>query len=242
MRRSHPRSAVEFVVDEKFSKKSGRLQTFTSTWNALTGRSTTKADDLYVVLASCLDFKLRQLRNFDTVEEKMQRIIFSFSELPFSLFFNVGEGLKSDQHHYNSWLPAAIGNQLLYPESTFAFPNRKISKYSDQGTRLELKIEPELALYSIDCAIPQLDQFTISTEGGVYQICPSLAPTDKFRRDSFVATCIVIENRSTPVDGKLRGACFYILNMQNSLPRATIGGASVEMVYCCPLFVIALDG
>lgn len=35
------------------------VDSFVSTWNSLAGRSTTQAEDLYIVLASCLDFKLR---------------------------------------------------------------------------------------------------------------------------------------------------------------------------------------
>ena len=239
--RKQIRSVVELLENQTFSKNSERLEAFISTWNALAGRSTTKADDLYVVLGSCLNFKLRQFRKFNTPEETMQRIIFSFSELPFSLFFNYGERLNSDGHHFNRWLPTAVGRQLLLPGSTFILPHPKISKYSDQGTRLQLKLGPELALYLSNCAIPQLDQFTISTDQGVYEIYPSLAPTDTFQRNGFIATCVVMENFSTSAEGKLKGACFYVLSIQNPT-QASTGGALIEMVYCCPLVIIALEG
>lgn len=152
--RKHTLSTIEFLVEKTSLKKSRELEAFISTWNALAGRSTTKPEDLYIVLASCLDFKLRQLRKFETSEDKMQRIIFSFSELPFSLYFNPGERLNSGGHHYNRWLPTAIGYDLLLPGSTFSLPHPKISKYSDKGTHLKLTIGPELALFLIDCTIP----------------------------------------------------------------------------------------
>ena len=71
-------------------KRFTETDNFISSWYALAGRSTTKAEGLYVVLASCLDFKLCQLRSFPTSAEKMQRMIFSFQELPFPLFSTMG--------------------------------------------------------------------------------------------------------------------------------------------------------
>ena len=54
-------------------------------WNWLAGRSTTTPEDLYVVLTSCLRFKLKQLNNFATPEEKWKSMLFSFPALPFFL-------------------------------------------------------------------------------------------------------------------------------------------------------------
>jgi hypothetical protein len=136
------------------------VESFISTWNGLAGRSTTKAEDLYVVLASCLGFKLRQFRAIKSLEEKVQHMLFSFQELPLSLFFNSGPRLNPAGNHHNRWVPTQVSRHLLESGSTFVLPSPDISKYSDQGMRLEFKPRPllgqELSVLLVDQVIGPL--------------------------------------------------------------------------------------
>jgi hypothetical protein len=147
-----------------------------STWNGLAGRSTTKTEGIYVELASCLDFKLRQFRAFKTLEEKVQRMMFSIEEQPFSLFFNPGPRLDAGGHQRNRWVPTQVSPNLLLSGSTFVLPSPDISKYSDQGA----EPGPEFSIFLLDEATAQLSDYIIWKNGDLYQIHPALAPADRF--------------------------------------------------------------
>lgn len=103
-RRAHGNFQLDYGGRAR-DKVGERLKLFVFIWNTLACRSTTQSSDLCLVLASCLDFKLRQLRKFETPEEKIQRMMFSFSLLPCSLFFNDGKRLNPDGITITDWYP-----------------------------------------------------------------------------------------------------------------------------------------
>jgi hypothetical protein len=217
-------------------RKFRHFERFIAVWNALVGRSTTKASNLYVVLASCFDFKLKQLRAFHSPEEKMMRLTFSFAELPFSLFFNLGNRLRPNQHHNNRWLPTEVSSLLLSPGSTIILPSNKISKYSDQGTRLDLRMEDDMAIYLIDNVVSECCEYILHTDQASYRIQPTLSSSDTFSASGFIATCMFIDKTRMLPANDFRGACFHIERIQD-LDRILTGGAVVEMAYLCLVVV-----
>lgn len=216
-------------------------ESFVSIWNNLAGRSTTQAADLYVVLASCLDFKLRQFRKFETFEEKMQRMIFSFKELPFSLFFNAGPRLRSASSHYNRWVPTQISRYLLITgASTFVFPGPDVSQYSDQGTRLEVKLGSELSIHVVDDVISSQSSFNIHTSDGDYMIEPLLDASDTFQTTAYSATLFFVTKSSLGASSNRSGACFYVFTSQMS-ENLDQEESVVEMAYFCPVLFKVLN-
>lgn len=218
----------------------GDVDNFISTWNGLAGRSTSKAEDLYVVLASCLDFKLRQFRRFKTMEEKVQRIIFSFQELPLSLFFNPGPRLDAVGNHHNRWVPTQVSRHLLTSGSTIVLPSPEISKYSDQGMRLELNPGPELSVFLVDEIILPSKEYVVGTTEKTYQIISVLDPADRFQTIGCIATCLIIENDSLGTSASSRGACFYVTTRRDA-DETEQHQPLFEMIYFCPVMVAARE-
>ncbi|KAI3396831.1 hypothetical protein diail_11660 [Diaporthe ilicicola] len=237
--------AIRRAVFDDFLKVRDRaltsIESFVSTWNNLAGRSTTQIVDLYVVLASCLGFKLRQFQKFDSLEEKMQRIIFSFQELPFSLFFNAGPRLRSASNHYNRWVPTQVSRHLLTAgSSTFVLPGPNVSQYSDQGMRLELRLGSDLSIYVVDEVISMPSAYNIQTSDGHYMIQPVLDPADTFETTAYCATCLVIANSSLGASSTRSGACFYMFGSQAS-DYLHHEQSVIEMAYFCPVLFKVLN-
>jgi hypothetical protein len=218
-----------------------RSESFVSIWNNLAGRSTTQAADLYVVLASCLDFKLRQFRKFETFDEKMQRMIFSFQELPFSLFFNAGPRLRSARNHYNRWVPTQISRHLLTAgPSTFVFPDPNISQYSDHGMRLEMKLGSEISIYVVDEVISTPSAFNMQTSDGHYMIQPLVDAADTFQTTGYSATFLFVAKSSLGASSMRSGACFYLFTSQTS-ENLHHEQTVFEMAYFCPVLFRVLN-
>ncbi|KAK4494019.1 hypothetical protein PRZ48_015205 [Zasmidium cellare] len=214
-----------------------RIHSFISTWNALVGRGTTMTDDLYVVLASCLDFKLRQFRHWSTTEEKMHRMIFSQDLLPCSLFFNPGPRLTAGEHHYNRWVPSKVSNHLLTHGSTFSLPRPGISKYSDQGMRLTLHLGPDISAFLVDGIVGPLLRYNMVAGKSIYRIESILAEHDDFNFEGCIATCILMEATSSFNRSVTHGACFAVTTLHE--PSAS-DSRSLEMIYHCPILVTSV--
>lgn len=215
--------------------------TFTSTWNNLAGRSTTQVADLYTVLASCLDFKLRQFQKFDSFEERMHRMIFSFKELPFSLFFNAGPRLRSASNHHNRWVPTQVSRHVLTAgSSTFVLPGPNLSTDPDHGIHLELRLGPELSIYVVDEVVFTPSTYNIQTSDGRFMIQPLISPADTFRTAAYSATYLFIAKGSLGASLTRGGACFYAFTLPAS--ENLHGEQSViEMAYFCPVLFKVLD-
>lgn len=114
------------------------------------------AEDLYVVFASCLRFKLKQLNNFATPEEKWKSMQLSFSGLPFSLLCIPGPRLAPP----DQWIPKTIYRDLLYDGSQVHLPSPNTSKYSEQGRCLLLEVKDDVHLYITSGPVPLARRYT----------------------------------------------------------------------------------
>lgn len=211
------------------------IHSFTSIWNNLVGRSTTQREDLYIVLASCLGFKLRQFRDIPTLEEKIKHIIFSYSELPLSLFFNKGPRLRSASQHNNRWVPTQVGSSLLSDNCcTFAFPLRSGYKYCDQEAFLQLRVceRHEIILIYEVVSMPKI--YIVTTRyGDRYEIKRVIQENDTFELTGYAALCFIFSSQYCPDCSSTHGACFLIPGPR--VPGTVDHKQSVfEMVYSSP--------
>lgn len=71
-----------------------------STWTALCGRSTTQADDIFVILANLLALDHRPLLSLPP-EKRLPAIILSLEKIPLSIFSNPGARLNTNHQHNN---------------------------------------------------------------------------------------------------------------------------------------------
>ena len=168
-----------------------------------------------------------------------------FSRVAFSPIFNDGPRLDAAGNHRNRWMPTEVSRHILVSGSSFLLPHPRISKYSDQGTRLEMNIKEELSSLLVDevVAPSKCGTYKIWTNGRTYLVrSNSVAHSDFFQTNSCIATCIFIEN--TPLGtndaATLRGACFYVMNIRNAEAVQSEGGATLEMVFFSPLQIALL--
>lgn len=214
------------------------LARFLSTWNDLAGRSTTQAADLWVVLATCMEFRLRQFRKFPTCEEKMRCIISSFRTLPLSLFFNTGPRLHQSANHLNRWMPIEVSNFILSTGSTFELPGPKVSRYSDQGVRLKLHFESDIRGLLVDVTIPKLGTFILRRGRKRYAVVLNIDPLDQLDISDYNGTCIIFESFTSNLGSLLRGACFYVVTSPTSQDDGKGKHQHLELVYLCPVTVV----
>lgn len=215
---------------------------FWKIWNSLAGRSTTQAEDLYIVLASCLGFKLRQFQAFSTLEEKIQRIVFSFRDLPLSLFFNTGPRLHSASNHHNRWVPTQVSKDPLCDGCCrFVFPYfRTEPRYPDQAIYLELQPCNEALIFLINEIISMPTVYTIHTGNRNYLIEPVIQEGDAFQTTGYAATCLFISHDRTYGIEPTRGACFFVSPSQ-AADIVNHEQPIFEMVYFNPVRLKVMD-
>ncbi|KAH8779864.1 hypothetical protein F5883DRAFT_689597 [Diaporthe sp. PMI_573] len=185
------------------------VHSFTSIWNNLAGRSTTQPEDLHIVLASCLGFKLRQFQAIPNLEGKVKRIIFSYPKLPLSLFFNPGPRLRPTSNHNNRWAPT-------------------------QEAFLELRPCEEHDIILIDEVVSVRTMYTITTtNGNCYNISTLGQENDTFQTTGYAATCFIFSSQPCLDCSVTWGASFLVSAPQ--VPGTVDHKQSVfEMVYFNP--------
>ena len=172
---------------------------FLSTWNALAGRSTTKSEDIYLILANIMDIDHESLRD-RLPEERMQRILLSLGELPFSLFFHAKPTNNTFESRLNRWLPLEPSNCILTGSSTVQI----------QSDRLTV-VNRDLAYYEVKAIIPpSLKTFSITVvDGYSYYFETLCAADDSFETANLTSTFLVIEDSVTGTARHRNGAVFY---------------------------------
>jgi Heterokaryon incompatibility protein (HET) len=189
---------------------------FVSAWNALAGRSSTKSEDIYIILANILDLRLEGLRGVMTSEERLYAVTLSLKELPFSLFFNTGRRLDQNRHHYNRWLPAEIGRTLLTSDPTMTIEKDALL-IRNIGTG---KGDQSIAFYEVSEVIPistSIYSIQVGSSSESYIFEPFHNDNDFFDTRGFASTYLAVES-GIPANGKhSRGAIFYALCDTNDL-------------------------
>lgn len=103
-----------------------QLKRFVTVWNALQKRTTTKPEDLFVILANLLNFNPSHLLEVPS-KEIFQTIISSLTWLPQTLLFNTGNRLDECRFHQNRWLPVELSSLKLQDDSWMDFTENGIS-------------------------------------------------------------------------------------------------------------------
>ncbi|KAF7507364.1 hypothetical protein GJ744_010681 [Endocarpon pusillum] len=94
-----------FRVSMWFNKSRHRFQAnaFAATWNNFLGRSTTKMEDLHLILGAMQDFKSAVIRDLP-VEDRMKAILKGHEMLPVALLYAPGPRLHDD-NPLHRWAP-----------------------------------------------------------------------------------------------------------------------------------------
>ncbi|KAH7345822.1 hypothetical protein BKA66DRAFT_554927 [Pyrenochaeta sp. MPI-SDFR-AT-0127] len=142
-------NSPKFVNDWLFARS------FALIWNALTGRSTTMANDLIFILANLLDMQCGPLMKL-SLEDRIQAIIFSSPSVPLSLLWWQGPKQNSPEHPLNNWIPAQLNrNRLDYHGNEVIFVSNEegrkghFMKVSGNATLWRILVKHENVLASL---------------------------------------------------------------------------------------------
>ena len=192
-----------------------------SVWNSVVFRSTTKSEDIPIILANLLDYNAYAIlreephSNAETEAEKfvenrrvegcaMRAILWSLGYLPVSLLCNNGPRMRSNEFHKNRWVPLCPAGNMLSPDWAFV---KQESEFSlDSKSREGKATATDLIL--IRSPPQKLEKATIELSSRkVEYVIFDRSPDDTFQHDQFEATCILLD-----VSGD-RGACFQVSSM-----------------------------
>ena len=208
---------------------------FVYAWNALAGRSTTQANDLYFILANLLGISCQSLLAVKIPEERLPTIVFSLKKIPFSIFFNIGRRLNPDRHHFNRWVPVEPSPNVLTLRNLLKFDGTSLKLHNFQPN-----VDQDLSIYFVHGLIPHAltsCSIQISIENITYLIRTFPSDNDQFDTRGFHKTCIVIENVPPSLVHQVRGAVFYVSDWTTHSARDDI-----SLVFHCPARVERIHG
>jgi hypothetical protein len=202
---------------------------FVHTWNQVAGRSTTKDEDLYVVLASCLGYRSPSpAASAFRREIAVQKILLSMERLPFSIFFHsTPKQLQGDQPS-NRWLPRDISS------TRFQEPSRSATTVTLSKQKLvlspaeESELNADFQLFTVEQTIPLFDgSFSMLVTGVEYRTTPSASGSDPFHesQSNYKSTFVFVEKGSSTTEITQRAACFYSDSLSD--------GFEVVLTYIC---------
>ena len=200
--------ALERALYSTFFKQRNMCAELVSVWNELAGRSTTKSNDVFLIVASILGLELRGLLTYYDAGEVFQTILLSVDGVPLSLFFNTGLRQNQSGNHQNRWVPLRISKDTLTADHLLKiFPSYLSYEYSSNERR------EGISIYTIKSVLPLKSKVRLCSESErtLYIVSSSNSNADQLDTSGFTSTCIIVEeaNESEQLSVK-RGACFYI--------------------------------
>jgi hypothetical protein len=218
---------------------------FVTVWNELSQRTTTKFEDIYIILANLLDFNAGQIMKLPT-EERMKTILWSGRYVPLSLLYSDGPRLNPSKNCRERWVPSTPRGNILKTFPTLEF-------VADGLLLMSSMAEKHTTMVLSKCIYIKGYCFMVDTERQkIYFIKAIRADPDEFQTDSSVATCCIFEkadrglhNGSGP---ELKGTCLSITDIQrevydspqdSQVPEGGSFKAPVRLaaIYDCPIRV-----
>ncbi|KAH9236490.1 hypothetical protein K456DRAFT_1816442, partial [Colletotrichum gloeosporioides 23] len=82
------------------------VQHFFSMWTTLAKRSTTKADDLHVILANLTDFKASEIQQLPQLQDRTRVMLQNLDHFPVRIMYDDGHRPLAGADHPDRWIPA----------------------------------------------------------------------------------------------------------------------------------------
>jgi hypothetical protein len=203
---------------------------FVLVWNALSGRSTTKSDDLPLIMANILDFNCSQLLSL-SLEDRWQAITFSLPRLPLSLLFISAERFESEERPFNRWVPLKPCTEPLSGESTL-----RVIPWNDEfsGSFLEIQKGVDIRCVIInDASLLRCHEFIVSISDSRRSTRLSLVCKGSDDRLPMILSreseeAVIIFEDGYYLGTQTRGAVFQVLRHQ---------GNTIQLVYRCAILI-----
>jgi len=190
------------------SKKIGRLSllnaeiNFLGVWNELGQRSTTKINDIHVMLANLTDFSAGQIMAIPSQVERTKVMFFCHGSFPLDIMWNEGIRPDAGEDNANRWIPAIPGPEPLEDSTNILF------------TDVGLVFEPGLGPLPPQILVVERDPYSpyicLQYDDGPNQQwlrveCREV-PDDKIQREMYHGSCYIIRGENA--------ARFLIVNQQ----------------------------
>ncbi|KAF2096006.1 hypothetical protein NA57DRAFT_78777 [Rhizodiscina lignyota] len=218
----HDAAHFEHMTSDPF-----RVEQLVRTWNELARRSTTKSEDIHVIIANLLDFNADVIMRLGGKAERMRTILFSFRTLPFSLFYNTGPRDMQSYQYKNCWLPIEPSQSKMTPHPTMRFVERGLLLEQDADDT------PGTIVFLIESVVSRTISFRIEEHGKENMIWVNTIQdkNESISPSEATMTCIVLEGDPFLSYGETRGALFHIVGVQR--PHGSV--QELRMVYKYPL-------
>jgi hypothetical protein len=225
----------ENFLQLRSNRETGRVSVdqFTLVWNSLAGRSTTMAEDQYIILANILDIPLLPLIKLKTPSERMQRIVLSLDRVPFSIFCNVpADQSNNRKSRLNSWIPSKVTSDILASK-----PNLTVHSgfLSTENWFMGLNNFDKDSLLLLDGIVPvsSVYNLTICKTTRDYRFkVEATVPASKESEAQQVSTVLVLEHSLYGSRTTIDGACFYITEPTGNSSSHEL---TLWLTFCCSL-------
>ncbi|KAF2499922.1 hypothetical protein BU16DRAFT_534567 [Lophium mytilinum] len=224
------------------AKPDAFYEQFLSVWNTLRFRTTTKRDDLCLILANLLDLNSYALIHQASHEKKMKTFLWSVGpKLPVSLLYNTGPRSRCGQDHANRWVPTEPSASHLNQ------PSMELTEDSLSLSSRDHALNESTLLYvnmSMDIRFRNIVIRDLIT-GIQYRVEIYRKEDDSIDFGKYASFCVLIERTfckdAVPQCGDIRGACLLtdwtpeIHRASNALP------VLMNARYDCPLKLQVCD-
>ena len=190
-----------------------QLDSFVNVWNELTGRSTTKPEDMFAIFANLLDFNAGQIIKLPQ-DERMRAILWSSDKIPFSLLYNKGLRVNDGESHRDRWVP-------IVPKGSKLTKNPSL-KFAEDGHSFRLvdvitETQPLAAITEVE-SLPTYCYLLDAENDKIYFVKAIRSVNDTMNSQTQQAICIIFEPISPArrrryaisVSPTIRGASLFV--------------------------------
>ena len=205
-----------------------QLLSFVGIWNELNHRSTTKPEDMFAIFANLLDFNAGQIINLPE-NKRMQAILWSSGNIPFSLLFNTGPRFNDGESYRDRWVPAVPKGSKLTQN-----PSLKFAEDGRYFCLTDMNAESQLLTMIAQADSLPLYSYLLDTEKGkTYFVKAVRSVEDTVSIITHQGICIVmdplplaqrkrIDLNGIEIGSNTRGACLFVTS-RSCLSRTTPG-------------------
>jgi hypothetical protein len=205
---------------------------FIALWNALVGRSTSMADDLYHIFANIAGLQTHSLVHIGGMEEKLHCIFLSFDSLPASLLFLPRRDANSYGSGLNAFLPSAIGKDILLHGLKLTVD--RTSKLLTFSLERQESAEYDILACVIPAPMSRLQSCTLRLEEQKYTCTLEWLPGLSQHMHPKPSTICVFVEKPREDASYNRGICFFVL--QHTKGRTEEHAVDTyTLAFCCRL-------
>lgn len=217
--------ATDFF-DTRYGTQSQR---FVLVWNSLACRSTTKPEDLFLILSNLLSLSPLEVQAISP-ELRLPAIINSLDSIPFSFFMDPGPKYIRQDSNASSWVPEHLSRQML-ALTPLVEVKKKLLKFCKRTPW-----KNDLAIYISQRVIPtSLDRFKFRlTPGGPTYICR--VSSGEPNLSMALGTCFVMPKSRHGPKSQNQGAMFDVTEWSQEAKRK-----QMTIVFRCCAVVSVLD-